>query len=66
MFGATKLYPQFLSLLGRPATFWLYGAVMVVEIVYAAITIPENRGESLVRTEVGYSKDYRTRLEASI
>jgi len=51
MFGATKLYPQFLSLLGRPATFWLYGAVMVVEIVYAAITIPENRGESLVRTE---------------
>ena len=57
MFGATKLYPQFLSLLGRPATFWLYGAVMVVEIVYAAITIPENRGESLVRTEVGNSYD---------
>ena len=51
MFGATKLYPWFLGSLGMHGTFWMYGAVMCLEVAYGAWSIPENKGESLVRTE---------------
>ena len=51
MFGATKLYPWFVHVLGFHGTFWMYSLVMLLEVVYAAISIPENRGESLVATE---------------
>ena len=51
MFGATKLYPYFVDILGFHGTFWLYGMVMVVEVVYGAISLPENKGQSLVKTE---------------
>merc|ERR1711892_39207 len=50
-FGATKLYPYFLDQMGFAATFWLYAGVMLVLIIYAAFSIPENKGESLVKTE---------------
>merc|ERR1719323_8514 len=51
MFGATKLFPWFVHILGFHGTFWMYGLVMLVEVVYAAVSIPENKGESLVATE---------------
>ena len=51
MFGATKLYPWFVHVFGFHGTFWMYSLVMLLEVVYAAISIPENRGESLVATE---------------
>ena len=51
MFGATKLYPYFVDIFGFHGTFWLYGLVMVVEVVYGAISLPENKGQSLVKTE---------------
>ena len=51
VFGATKLYPWFLETLGMHGTFWMYGAVMVLEVGYGAWSIPENKGESLVTTE---------------
>lgn len=51
MFGATKLYPSFLANLGLHGTFWMYGAVMFIEVIYGALSIPENKGESLVKTE---------------
>ena len=51
MFGATKLYPLFLENLGFHGTFWLYGAVMGLEVILGFVTIPENKGDSLVITE---------------
>eukprot|EP00092_Neocalanus_flemingeri_P048118 GFUD01054805.1.p1 GENE.GFUD01054805.1~~GFUD01054805.1.p1 ORF type:complete len:117 (+),score=23.50 GFUD01054805.1:3-353(+) len=51
MFGATKLYPYCVDWLGFHGTFWMYGAVMLVEVIYGAISIPENKGQSLVKTE---------------
>ena len=51
MFGATKLYPHFLESLGFHGTFWMYGCVMVIEVIYGALTLPENKGLSLVKTE---------------
>ena len=51
MFGATKLYPLLVDSLGFYGTFWMYGLVMLVEVVYGAISIPENKGQSLVKTE---------------
>ena len=50
-FGSTKLYPFFLEELGFAGTFWLYAVVMLVLMVYGAASIPENRGQSLVKTE---------------
>ena len=51
MFGSTKLYPYFLDTPGLHGTFWLYGGVMFLVVIYAAITIPENKGQSHVKTE---------------
>ena len=51
MFGATKLYPFFVDALGFHGTFWMYGIVMCIEVIYGAISIPENKGESLIKTE---------------
>ena len=51
MFGSTKLFPHFVDSLGFSGTFWLFSFVMSIEVIYAALSIPENRGESLVRTE---------------
>ena len=51
MFGATKLYPFFVDWMGFHGTFWMYGCVMVVEVIYGALSLPENRGQSLVKTE---------------
>ena len=50
MFGATKMYPYYIDFLGFYGTFWMYGLVMVVEVVYGAIFIEENKGQSLVKT----------------
>jgi hypothetical protein len=51
MFGATKLFPRLVDSLGFQGTFWMYGGVMAIEVLYGAVSIPENKGESLVKTE---------------
>ena len=51
MFGAIKFYPFFLDLMGFYGTFWCYGGVMTLLVIYGAVSLPENKGQSLVRTE---------------
>ena len=51
VFGSSKLFPFLTDNLDYSGTFWLYGAVMMVEVVYGALIIPENTGQSLVETE---------------
>ena len=51
MFGATKLFPELLSVLGFHGAFWMYSGVLFLALVYGAISIPENKGQSLVKTE---------------
>ena len=51
MFGATKAYPLLVESIGFYGTFWMYGVVMMFEVLYGAFSIPENKGESLVHTE---------------
>merc|ERR1719469_2383 len=51
MFGSTKLFPTLQANMGFHGTFWLYGAVMAFSTVFGAFSIPENRGQSLVKTE---------------
>jgi len=50
-FGSTKLYPYFLHSLTFAGTFWLFAGVIFFLIIYGAISIPENKGQSLVKTE---------------
>ena len=45
------MYPYFLDEIGFPATFWVYAGVMVVLMIYGTVSIPENKGQSLVKTE---------------
>ena len=65
MFGATKLYPYFVEGLGFYGTFWMYGCVMCVEVIYAAVSIPENKGQSLVKTEDKMINNSKTITELS-
>merc|ERR1712192_113390 len=51
MFGATKLYPWFLQNLSFSGTFWMYAGVMAFQVLYGSLSIPENKGQSLVKTE---------------
>ena len=51
MFGAIKFYPFFLDLMGFYGTFWSYGGVMTLLVLYGALFLPENKGKSLVKTE---------------
>ena len=37
--------------MGFAATFWMYAGVMLVLTIYGAISIPENKGQSLIKTE---------------
>ena len=65
MFGATKLYPYFVDGLGFYGTFWMYGCVMCIELIYAAVSIPENKGQSLVKTEDKMINNSKTITELS-
>jgi len=64
-FGATKLFPSLQSLMGFHGTFWLYGGVMFFSAVFGALCIPENRGESLVKTEDKFQSARGTENEAT-
>jgi len=63
MFGATKLYPYFVDYLGFHGTFWMYGGVMLIEVLYGALSIPENKGQSLVKTEDKMNKSGKDKKE---
>merc|ERR1719483_598934 len=63
MFGATKLYPYFVDGLGFYGTFWMYGGVMLIDVLYGALSIPENKGQSLVKTEDKMNKSGKDKEE---
>ena len=65
MFGATKLYPFFVSSLGFHGTFWMYSGVMLLNMFYGALSIPENKGQSLVKTEDKMNRVEKTKVEIS-
>jgi len=50
-FVSTKIFPVLLAGIGLAGSFWIFSGVMLVGIVYAAFSIPENRNQSLVKTE---------------
>jgi len=50
-FGSTKIFPLLLARIGLDGSFWLFSGVMFVGIVYAGFSIPENKDQSLVKTE---------------
>ena len=50
-FGVTKLFSNTLDCFGFHGTFWMYGCVMLVEVIYGFFVLPENKGISLVHTE---------------
>ena len=45
------MYPIFLDNFNFHGTFWLYGSVMAVVVVYGGIVIQENKGEHMVKVK---------------
>jgi hypothetical protein len=37
--------------LGKPATFWLYGAISIAAWVFAFLLVPETKGKTLEQIE---------------
>ena len=66
MFAATKLYPFFVESLGFYGTFWMYGGVMLLEVIYGALSIPENAGQSLVKTEEKMARQEEKKVDSKI
>ena len=50
-FSSTKLFPVFLDKIGFSGTFIVYAGIMLALIIYGTFSIPENKGESLAKTE---------------
>jgi hypothetical protein len=50
-FATTKLFPQLVGILNMDGVFMFYAAVTGVFVVYAYLVVPENQGQSLVKTE---------------
>ena len=59
MFGATKLYPYFLDILGFYGTFWMYGGVMFIEVIYGALSINKVNSGFLVQTHTGHISKFQ-------
>ena len=54
--GVTKLFPQLLAAFTLAGTFYFFAAVLAVTCVYGYMILPENKGQSLVKTEDKFVK----------
>ena len=55
-FAVVKLVPTFLNLMGMSGLCLLYTCVNIFSLIWAAFTIPDNRGKSLVEVENNIEK----------
>ena len=55
-FAAVKLVPTLLNLMGMSGLCLLYTSVNIFSLIWAAFTIPDNRGKSLVEVENNIEK----------
>ena len=61
-FSCVKVFPQLIHLIGYPALCAIYTIIGVIIIIWAAITIPDNRGKSLVKVEEHQDKPAKDNL----
>jgi len=52
-----KMFPVMKNSMGLSNCFFLYGAVGILNFLWGLITIPDNRGKSLVKVEETYEKN---------
>ena len=50
-FVVAQTFPSLLKLLGGPHTFWLYGLMCILTIVFTWIFVPETKGKTLEEIE---------------
>ena len=55
-FISVKVFPELRNLIGMPGLCILYSSVSVLLIIWGALTIPDNRGKSLVKVEESHEK----------
>ena len=61
-FSCVKVFKQLINLIGYPALCTVYTVIGVFIIIWASITIPDNRGKSLVKVEEHQDKPARDNL----
>jgi hypothetical protein len=65
MFGAAgvKLFPNINNMIGFHGTCMIYSLVTFFSVLWGAITIPDNRGKSLVKVEEHYETNVSNKVE---
>ena len=57
-----KTYPYQLEMLGFHGAFYIFAASNFAAVVWAAFTIPDNRGLSLVKVEQNYESQKKQKM----
>ncbi|XP_071561825.1 facilitated trehalose transporter Tret1 isoform X2 [Temnothorax nylanderi] len=53
-FIVTKTFEDVIAVIGAHGTFWLFGIIVVVGLVFVIVSVPETRGRSLEEIEKGF------------
>ncbi|XP_044020908.1 facilitated trehalose transporter Tret1-like isoform X2 [Aphidius gifuensis] len=59
VFTVTKTFQDTMSAIGAGPTFWIFGAICCVALIFVIIWVPETRGRSLEEIEKGMSGPVR-------
>lgn len=59
VFTVTKTFHNILTLIGTGQTFWIFGGICCIAMVFFVIWVPETRGRSLEEIEKGLSGPVR-------
>lgn len=63
-FVVTKTFHDIVNLIGTHGTFWLFGNVCVLGLIFTVFFVPETRGRSLEEIERGLSGQTVRRMSA--
>ena len=54
--SSVKVFPELKGLIGLPGLCTIYSIAGIVAMIWGALTIPDNRGKSLVKVEESLEK----------
>lgn len=63
-FIVTKTFQDIIQLIGAHGTFWLFGIIVAVGLIFVIVSVPETRGRSLEEIEKRFTG--RTRRMSSV
>ncbi len=58
--AAIKLFPDMVDFMGFAGTYYVYTGVSVAMAIWGFVTIPDNRGKTLVQVEQFYEEGQKS------